>query len=47
VSSQDPRIADQAQFWDAGSPGYRWIENISERSLAETFGTVNSLRLYP
>jgi membrane-associated phospholipid phosphatase len=47
VSSQDPRIADQVQFWDAGSPGYRWIENISERSLAETFGTVNSLRLYP
>jgi membrane-associated phospholipid phosphatase len=47
VSSQDPRIADQVQFWDAGSPGYRWIENINERSLAETFGTVSSLRLYP
>jgi membrane-associated phospholipid phosphatase len=47
VSAQDPRIAEQVNFWDAGSPGYRWIENVNERSLAETFGTVNSLRLYP
>jgi membrane-associated phospholipid phosphatase len=47
VSLQDPRITDQVQFWDAGSPGYRWIENLVDRSLAESFGTVSSLRAYP
>ncbi|HUS06503.1 MAG TPA: vanadium-dependent haloperoxidase [Bryobacteraceae bacterium] len=44
---QDPRIADQVQFWDAGSPGYRWIENLIDRSLSETLGTVSGQRLYP
>ena len=47
VAQQDPRIDDQVQFWDAGSPGYRWIENIISRSLAESLGSVNALRLYP
>jgi membrane-associated phospholipid phosphatase len=47
VSLQDPRITDQVQFWDAGSPGYRWIENIVDRSLAESLGTVSALRVYP
>jgi membrane-associated phospholipid phosphatase len=47
VSEQDPRIADQVQFWDAGSPGYRWIENIINRSLAESLGTVSANRIYP
>jgi membrane-associated phospholipid phosphatase len=47
VSLQDARITDQVQFWDAGSPGYRWIENIVDRSLAETLGTVSSQRIYP
>jgi membrane-associated phospholipid phosphatase len=47
VSLQDPRIADQVQFWDAGSPGYRWIDNLINRSLAESLGTVSAQRLYP
>src|SRR5437764_1253600 len=28
VAEKDPRIADQVAFWDAGSPGYRWIDLI-------------------
>ena len=47
VTQQDPRIIGQVNFWDAGSPGYRWIENVNDRSSAESFGAVSSLRLYP
>src|SRR2546429_7551184 len=34
VAEKDPRIADQVAFWDAGSPGYRWIDLIWNRVLA-------------
>jgi hypothetical protein len=47
VALEDPVITDQVNFWDAGSPGYRWIENMIGRSLAERLGTVVGQRLYP
>ena len=31
----DPRIAEQIRYWDAGAPGYRWIDWISNRVFAE------------
>jgi membrane-associated phospholipid phosphatase len=31
VRENDPRIAAQVRFWDAGAPSYRWIELISNR----------------
>src|SRR2546421_12504882 len=34
VAEKDSRIADQVKFWDAGSPGYRWIELLNNRVLA-------------
>jgi len=33
VGQSDPRIAPQINFWDAGSPAYRWIDLISTRFL--------------
>ncbi len=30
----DMQVADQIAFWDAGSPGYRWLELIMARSEA-------------
>ena len=28
----------QIKFWDAGSPGYRWVEMITNKSIAGTIG---------
>ena len=33
VGQSDPRIAPEINFWDAGSPAYRWIDLISTRFL--------------
>jgi len=38
VTQNDPHIADQISYWDAGSPAYRWLDllsaRIARRSLA-------------
>ncbi len=34
VTQKDPQIADQISYWDAGSPGYRWLDLLSARSDA-------------
>jgi membrane-associated phospholipid phosphatase len=34
VTLDDPQIADQIQFWDAGAPSYRWVDLISKRFVA-------------
>src|SRR5438876_7928802 len=36
VAEKDSRIADQVAFWDAGAPGYRWMEIVTNRVLAGT-----------
>jgi membrane-associated phospholipid phosphatase len=33
LANSDTEIADQITFWDAGSPGYRWIELVNTRVL--------------
>lgn len=34
VAKNDAQIADKITFWDAGSPGYRWIDVVNNRLLA-------------
>ena len=31
AAQQNATIAEQIRYWDAGSPGYRWVELISNR----------------
>src|SRR5689334_20650513 len=34
ISHNDDAAAAQIEYWDAGSPGYRWMDLISNRLLA-------------
>jgi membrane-associated phospholipid phosphatase len=34
IAQRDPETAGKITFWDAGSPGYRWIELVNDRVLA-------------
>jgi len=34
LAQKDPEAADKITFWDAGSPGYRWIGLVNDRILA-------------
>ena len=33
LAQKDPAAADKITFWDAGSPGYRWIDLVNNRLL--------------
>ena len=46
VAENDPRIATQIAFWDAGSPAYRWIDLISTRFLTGQTVTPFAHRVY-
>src|SRR5215470_44268 len=46
VAESDPRVANQVRFWDAGPPGYRWIELLDNRVLAGADITPIPPRLY-
>jgi membrane-associated phospholipid phosphatase len=35
LAKDDPQAADKIRFWDAGSPGYRWIGVVNNRFAAE------------
>ena len=35
IANDGPAAADAITFWDAGSPGYRWIELVNRRLLAD------------
>lgn len=37
-ASKDPKMMAQIKFWDAGSPGYRWLEMITNKSIGGTIG---------
>ena len=34
IAKNDPQAADKIKFWDAGSPGYRWIGVVNNRFAA-------------
>ncbi len=34
LAKSDPQAADKIRFWDAGSPGYRWIGVVNSRFAA-------------
>src|SRR5262245_61496243 len=34
VAKNDAQAVAEIRFWDAGSPGYRWIELVNDRLLA-------------
>jgi membrane-associated phospholipid phosphatase len=42
VALQDQKSVDSIKFWDAGSPGYRWIQLMNER-----FQQARPLTAYP
>src|SRR5258708_3806336 len=46
IAEKDSRIAAQVKFWDAGSPGYRWIELVNNRVVNGANVTPYSQRLY-
>jgi len=46
IAASTAQTAQQIAFWDAGSPGYRWIDLISQRVLAGTPTTAFPHRVY-
>lgn len=46
ISHNDDAAAAQIQYWDAGSPGYRWMDLISNRLLAGTPTSAFPHRVY-
>jgi membrane-associated phospholipid phosphatase len=46
IAAAPPAAAQQIAFWDAGAPGYRWIDLISQRILAATPTTAFPHRVY-
>ncbi|WP_287326848.1 phosphatase PAP2 family protein [Mesorhizobium sp.] len=45
LAQKDPAAADKITFWDAGSPGYRWIDLVNNR-LLENQQIPNAHRVY-
>lgn len=37
-ASKDVTMMAQIKFWDSGSPGYRWLEVVTKKSIAGTTG---------
>jgi membrane-associated phospholipid phosphatase len=46
IAKNDSQIAGKITFWDAGSPGYRWIDLVNNRVLEERTPIPNSHRVY-
>ena len=46
VAQNDAKVADQITFWDAGSPGYRWIDLVNSRVLEGQPLPPNAHRIY-
>ncbi len=46
VSQSNPGADLQIRFWDAGSPGYRWIELVNGRILEAATPIPNAHRIY-
>ncbi len=46
LARNDPQTFAKIKFWDAGSPGYRWIELVNERFATAQPPLVNGHRIY-
>jgi membrane-associated phospholipid phosphatase len=46
IAGNDAQTNEQIAFWDAGAPGYRWMELISSRLLAGTPTSAYPHRVY-
>jgi membrane-associated phospholipid phosphatase len=46
LAQNDSKVADKITFWDAGSPGYRWIDWVNYRFLQQQKLPPNSFRIY-
>jgi membrane-associated phospholipid phosphatase len=46
IDAADEQTKQQIAFWDAGAPGYRWIDLINQRVLAGTATTAFPHRVY-
>src|SRR5262245_57666832 len=46
ISHSDAGAAAQIRFWDAGSPGYQWIELVSSRIEEAKAPIPNAHRIY-
>ena len=46
IRHNDAQAQQQIEFWDAGSPAYRWIDLLNARALAGTPTTPYSFRVY-
>jgi membrane-associated phospholipid phosphatase len=45
-SEADDMARDQADYWSAGSPGFRWVELVTARVLDERTGRLDVPRVY-
>ncbi|MEO6759093.1 MAG: PA-phosphatase, partial [Saprospiraceae bacterium] len=46
-AQNDPRIAAQIKYWDAGAPAYRWVDFVTARQIAgQPVGAPNGNRPY-
>src|SRR5436305_2668825 len=46
VAEKDPNVVASISYWDAGAPGYRWIELITNRVIAGAPTTAYPQRVY-
>jgi membrane-associated phospholipid phosphatase len=46
VAKNDPKVSAKITFWDAGSPGYRWIDLVNNRLLTGQPLPPNPHRIY-
>src|SRR4029077_8167667 len=37
--SQDPAVLEKIHFWDAGAPGYRWMQMTQQLAVSEGLAT--------
>src|SRR5690348_8046184 len=46
ISQNDAQARQQIEFWDAGSPAYRWMDLLNSRMIAGTPTTAYAHRVY-
>ena len=46
LAKKDPKSTEEIIFWDAGSPGYRWIDLVNSRYLTSQTLPPNPHRIY-
>lgn len=46
VTENDPRALSQMNYWNAGPPSYRWVDQVTDRSLRGLFPGLAANRAY-